>query len=58
METFIKIAGINLITLGRSSNKCRIRKKENKNAPVIKKRSKQKIIQRGANLLLKYRSSI
>ena len=50
---FIKTEGINLITLGRSTNKWRMRKKENKNESVIKTRSQQKIIQRGANLLLK-----
>ena len=58
IDIFIKTEGINFITLGRSINRCRMRKKENKNEHVIKTRSQQKIIQRGANLFLKYPGSI
>ena len=47
-----------MITPGRSTNKCRINKNENKNEMVMSVRSQQNIIQRGAYLFLKNRSSI
>lgn len=37
-----------------STKKCRKIKRENKNEKVIRPRSQQKIIQRGANLFVKY----
>ncbi len=53
-EIFINSVGINLITVGISTKKCRMRKKENKKDKVIRPRSQQKIIHRGANLFVKY----
>ncbi len=45
-------------TAVKSTKKWRIRKKENKKEQVIKKRSQQKIIQRGANLFVTWFFSI
>jgi len=54
----ITMAGINLITLGRSTNKCLIKKNENRKEIVIRIRSQQNMIHRGAYLFLKNLSSI
>ncbi len=53
IDTFKKTEGIILITLGRSTNKGRMRKNENRNEKVIITRSQENIIQRGANLFVK-----
>lgn len=50
---FINTEGINFIILGRSNKKCRIRKNAKMKEKVIRVKSQQKIIQRGANLFVK-----
>lgn len=54
----IYTAGRNFITPGRSTNKCLTNKKENKKEIVIRAKSQQNMIQRGAYLFLKNRSNI
>jgi hypothetical protein len=54
----VNTAGRNLIMPGRSNIKCLINKNEKRKEIVISTRSQQKMIQRGAYLFLKNRSSI